>query len=285
MKIIVNGNDGGLHLRTIKKKDIVEMPIEDIPTDYIEHWKLIYQINEDLLGHLMKWDDIDNVPIKGWEEIRRKIHEENINIRRIKGVYYRKRYVNIFEKYTIDELKKLYENNGLWSATEYFVNYLNQHNNHVILQYENNDEGKQEIQIEIKNANYNIQNEYYRSDKELSDLITKSNALQFILQLYEEDGNNHSDMYDFVINNLQYASIEDLKKLCKLNSEHFLIKGKGRKSKNKKIFKYDLKHNLLKTYVNRNACIDAEQISKQALYNVLSGKRKQLKGFIYEEEQ
>ena len=63
----------------------------------------------------------------------------------------------------------------------------------------------------------------------------------------------------------QYAPIEDLQKLSKLNEQHFLIKRKGRKSRNKKIFKYDLKHNLLNTYVNRNACINAEQISKQSL--------------------
>ena len=284
MKIVVEGNDGGLHFRTIKENEIVEFSKELDNGDVVEHSKRIYLINKDRIGHLMI-EDVDTLSERDWYLFWDKVRAENIGLRRIKYVQYRKTHIDIFEKYTIDELKKLYENNGLWSATEYFVNYLNQHNNHVILQYENNDEGKQEIQIEIKNANYNIQNEYYRSDKELSDLITKSNALQFILQLYEEDGNNHSDMYDFVINNLQYASIEDLKKLCKLNSKHFLIKGKGRKSFNKKIFKYDLKHNLLNTYPNRNACIDAEQISKQSLYNVLSGKRKQLKGFIYEEEQ
>jgi hypothetical protein len=285
MKELVEGKDGGLHFRTIKKKDIVEMPIEEIPTDYVEHWKLMYRINEDLLRHLMKWDNIDSVPINGWEEIRKKIHEEKINLRRIKGVYYRKKHVDIFEKYTIDELKKLYENNGLWSVTRYFVNYLTKHNDQIILNYDNNDEAKRCTLRAKEDADYLIQNEYCRSDKELSETMVKLHANDFLHQLYEEDEDNHSDIYDFIINNLQYASIEDLKKLCKLNEKDFLIKGKGRKSKNKKIFKYDLEHNLLNTYPNRNACIDAEQISKQSLYNVLSGKRKQLKGFIYEEEQ
>ena len=258
--------------------------VTSIDGDVVEHSKRIYLINKDRIGHLMI-EDVDKLSERDWYLFWDKVRAENIGLRRIKYVQYRKTHIDIFEKYTIDELRKLYENNGLWSTTEYFVNYLTKHNDQLILNYKNNDDARYYTSRSIEDADYLIQNEYCRSEKELSDTITKLNACRYLHQLYEEDEDNHSDMYDFVINNLQYASIDDLKKLCKLNSEHFLIKGKGRKSKNKKIFKYDLKHNLLNTYVNRNACINAEQISKQSLYNVLSGKRKQLKGFIYEEEQ
>lgn len=284
MKIIAEGKDGVLHFRTIKENEIVEFSKELDNGDVVEHSKRIYLINKDRIGHLMI-EDVDKLSERDWYLFWYKVRAENIGLRRIKYVQYRKTHIDIFEKYTIDELRKLYENNGLWSTTEYFVNYLTKHNDQLILNYKNNDDARYYTSRSIEDADYLIQNEYCRSEKELSDTITKLNACRYLHQLYEEDEDNHSDMYDFVINNLQYASIEDLKKLCKLNSEHFLIKGKGRKSKNKKIFKYDLKHNLLNTYVNRNACINAEQISKQSLYNVLSGKRKQLKGFIYEEEQ
>lgn len=284
MKIIAEGKDGGIHFRTIKKSEIVEFSNELDNGDVVEHSKRIYLINKDRIGHLMI-EDVDKLSERDWYLFWDKVRAENIGLRRIKYVQYRKTHIDIFEKYTIDELRKLYENNGLWSTTEYFVNYLTKHNDQLILNYKNNDDARYYTSRSIEDADYLIQNEYCRSEKELSDTITKLNACRYLHQLYEEDEDNHSDMYDFVINNLQYASIDDLKKLCKLNSEHFLIKGKGRKSKNKKIFKYDLKHNLLNTYVNRNACINAEQISKQSLYNVLSGKRKQLKGFIYEEEQ
>lgn len=284
MKIIAEGKDGVLHFRTIKENEIVEFSKELDNGDVVEHSKRIYLINKDRIGHLMI-EDVDKLSERDWYLFWDKVRAENIGLRRIKYVQYRKTHIDIFEKYTIDELRKLYENNGLWSTTEYFVNYLTKHNDQLILNYKNNDDARYYTSRSIEDADYLIQNEYCRSEKELSDTITKLNACRYLHQLYEEDEDNHSDMYDFVINNLQYASIEDLKKLCKLNSEHFLIKGKGRKSKNKKIFKYDLKHNLLNTYVNRNACINAEQISKQSLYNVLSGKRKQLKGFIYEEEQ
>ena len=284
MKIIAEGKDGGIHFRTIKKSEIVEFSNELDNGDVVEHSKRIYLINKERIGHLMI-EDVDKLSERDWYLFWDKVRAENIGLRRIKYVQYRKTHIDIFEKYTIDELRKLYENNGLWSTTEYFVNYLTKHNDQLILNYKNNDDARYYTSRSIEDADYLIQNEYCRSEKELSDTITKLNACRYLHQLYEEDEDNHSDMYDFVINNLQYASIDDLKKLCKLNSEHFLIKGKGRKSKNKKIFKYDLKHNLLNTYVNRNACINAEQISKQSLYNVLSGKRKQLKGFIYEEEQ
>ena len=284
MKIIAEGKDGVLHFRTIKENEIVEFSKELDNGDVVEHSKRIYLINKDRIGHLMI-EDVDTLSERDWYLFWDKVRAENIGLRRIKYVQYRKTHIDIFEKYTIDELRKLYENNGLWSTTEYFVNYLTKHNDQLILNYKNNDDARYYTSRSIEDADYLIQNEYCRSEKELSDTITKLNACRYLHQLYEEDEDNHSDMYDFVINNLQYASIDDLKKLCKLNSEHFLIKGKGRKSKNKKIFKYDLKHNLLNTYVNRNACINAEQISKQSLYNVLSGKRKQLKGFIYEEEQ
>lgn len=284
MNTIVEGKDGGIHFRTIKKSEIVEFSNDLDNGDVVEHSKRIYQINKDRIGHLMI-EDVNTLPERDWYLFWDKVRAENIGLRRIKYVQYRKKHIDIFEEYTINELKKLYENRGLWSTTEYFVNYLTKHNDQLILNYENNDDARYYTSRSIEDADYLIQNEYCRSEKELSDTITKLNACRYLHQLYEEDEDNHSDMYDFVINNLQYASIDDLKKLCKLNSEHFLIKGKGRKSKNKKIFKYDLKHNLLNTYVNRNECIDAEQISKQSLYNVLSGKRKQLKGFIYEEEQ
>lgn len=285
------GKSGVLCYKVIPQKEVVEFSDElcfnqySDPSKYnIEHSKRRYLINKDRIGHLMS-DDIETLSEDGWFCFWDKVKKANIKLRWVKYVHYRKKHVNIFEKYTIDELKKLFENRSLWSTTEYFVNYLTKHNDQLILNYENNEDARYYTSLARENANDKIQNFHCRSDKEFNEMLTKLHANEFLHQLYEEDEDNHSEMYDFVINNLQYASIEDLKKLCKLNSEHFLIKGKGRKSKNKKIFKYDLKHNLLNTYVNRNECIDVEQISKQSLYNVLSGKRKQLKGFIYEEEQ
>lgn len=266
----------------------IEIPIEEyqeIYKDYVGWSKRFFRLNEDLIGHLMIYDDIEKVPEIEWIKFWKEVKAEKIRTRQWVGVVYRKKHIDIFEKYSIDELKKLFENRSLWSTTEYFVNYLTKHNDQLILNYENNEDARYYTSLARENANDKIQNFHCRSDKEFNETITKLYANEFLHQLYEEEEDNHSEMYDFVINNLQYASIEDLKKLCKLRSEHFLIKGKGRKSKNKKIFKYDLKHNLLNTYVNRNECIDAEQISKQSLYNILSGKRKQLKGFIYEEEQ
>ena len=262
----------------------VDIPIEEYPNDYIEHCKKLYRINEDLVGHLMVWDDIDKVPEFEWMKFWDSVKSEKIRIRKMNPVQYRKKHVNMFEKYSMDELKKIYEDVRIGFITQYFINYLNKYNEHTIIDIDDS-RAASWILDGRDIAKNKIQNERYRSKKEEFDLLVKVKACDYLYVLLEEDKDNHSDMYDFVINNLQYASVEDLKSLIKLAKNGFVIKNKGRKSRDKKIFKYDLQHNLLNTYPNRNACIDAEQISKQSLYNVLSGKRKTLKGFIYEEEQ
>ncbi len=62
-------------------------------------------------------------------------------------------------------------------------------------------------------------------------------------------------------------------------------KSAHRPSKEQKIYKYDLQGKLIATYKNRAECINANNISKQALYNVITGKRKQHKGYKYVEEK
>ena len=267
----------------------VEIPIEEIPSlpeGYNEYSKILYRVNEDLIGHLMVWDDIDKLPDKEWVNFWKSVKSEKIRIRKLIPVKYRKKHVNMFDKYSMDELRKIYENRNIGIVTQYFIIYLSKHNEHdIISSFEYGGDKCFWFSTVIRQTNYKIQELQYRSEKELSELIIKLSACEFLYQLLSEDDNNHSADYDFVINNLQYATIEDLKLLEKLSNTGFVRINKGRKSRNKKIFKYDLQHNLLNTYPNRNACIDAEQLSKQSLYNVLSGKRKTLKAFIYEEEQ
>ena len=267
----------------------VEIPIEEIPKlpeCYNEYSKLLYRVNEDLIGHLMVWDDIDKLPDNEWVNFWKSVKSEKIRIRKLIPVKYRKKHVNMFDKYSMDELRKIYENRNIGIVTQYFIIYLSKHNEHdIISSFEYGGDKCFWFSTVIRQTNYKIQELQYRSEKELSELIIKLSACEFLYQLLSEDDNNHSADYDFVINNLQYATIEDLKLLEKLSNTGFVRINKGRKSRNKKIFKYDLQHNLLNTYPNRNACIDAEQLSKQSLYNVLSGKRTTLKRFIYEEEQ
>lgn len=262
------------------------IPKEFETDDIVGLHKIYFLVNEDKVGHLMT-KHYETLSEQEWDLFWRKVDNEHIKvIEKIKRVHYRSKHINIFEKYSIDELKEIYENKDIWAVTEYFVLFQKTNDDHIIICYrKNKDKVLLDLLIKKSNIDDNIKNGYYKSDKKLGFAMMHRNAYKYIRELLKEDDNNHSDMYDFVINNLQYASIKDLEELSKLNPNHFLLKGKGRTSRNKKIFKYDLNHNLLNTYVNRNACMDAEQISKQALYNVLSGKRKTLYGFIYEEEQ
>ena len=247
--------------------------------------KIWFHVNEDRIGHLMT-GNYETFSEQEWAIFWSKVMNEQITlVENIKWIPYRSKHINIFEKYSIDELKEIYKNN-IWAVTEYFVLFQKRYDDHTIIRYRKNKKKVLlDLAIKISNIDDSVKKGCYKSNKELSLAMMHSNAYKYIRVLLKEDDNNHSDMYDFVINNLQYASIKDLEELSKLNPNHFLLKGKGRTSRNKKIFKYDLNHNLLNTYINRNACMDAEQISKQALYNVLSGKRKTLNGFIYEEEQ
>ena len=242
----------------------VEIPIEEIPSlpeGYNEYSKILYRVNEDLIGHLMVWDDIDKLPDKEWVNFWKSVKSEKIRIRKLIPVKYRKKHVNMFDKYSMDELRKIYENRNIGIVTQYFIIYLSKHNEHdIISSFEYGGDKCFWFSTVIRQTNYKIQELQYRSEKELSELIIKLSACEFLYQLLSEDDNNHSADYDFVINNLQYATIEDLKLLEKLSNTGFVRINKGRKSRNKKIFKYDLQHNLLNTYPNRNACIDAEQL-------------------------
>jgi hypothetical protein len=209
---------------------------------------------------------------------------QKIKLRKWVVVTYRRKHVDVFEKYSIDELKRIYEDKRICAVTAFFILHLQKNKEREIIDIDDQYTSFF-LYLESINKKYALRYQRYRNETERKKLIIKQCASEFIHNLLDEEGDNHSDIYDFVINNLQYASVEDLKQLLKLAKDGFVIKEKGRKSQNKKVFKYDLEHNLLNTYPNRNACIDAEQISKQALYNVLSGKRKTLKGFIYEEEK
>ena len=254
--------------------------------EYIEHSKELYRINEDLISDLMVYDDIEKVTEKEWINFWKSVTSNKIKLRKIRNVTLIDKHVNIFEKYSIEELKDIYKDIRIIAVTQYCINQrtkgeykdckvIDENGKYTLLEFE----------VKAGNARRDIDLKQYRNKTEEKKLIVIESACKYIIDLLYEDKDNHSDMYDFVINNLQYASVEDLKSLIKLAKNGFVIKNKGRKSRDKKIFKYDLQHNLLNTYPNRNACIDAEQISKQSLYNVLSGKRKTLKGFIYEEEQ
>jgi len=254
--------------------------------EYIEQSKELYRINEDLISNLMVYDDIEKVTEIEWIKFWKSVKSEKIKLRKIRNITLIDKQVNIFEKYSIEKLKVIYKDNRIIAVTQYYIyqrtkkeykdcKIIDENNKYTLLEFEYR-AGKSRKHIDSKR---------YRNKTEEKKLIVIESACKYIIDLLHEDKDNHSDMYDFVINNLQYASVEDLKSLMKLAQNGFVIKNKGRKSRNKKIFKYDLNHNLLNTYPNRNACIDAEQLSKQSLYNVLSGKRKTLKGFIYEEEQ
>ena len=79
----------------------VEFPIEesiDSNQDYIGWSKRVYRINEDLIGHLMVYDDIEKVSELEWINFWKEVKAAKIKLRKIVYVQYRKKHVKIFEK-------------------------------------------------------------------------------------------------------------------------------------------------------------------------------------------
>lgn len=251
---------------------------------YIKDSKEQYLRNADLIGSLMVWKDIDNVSADEWRDFWKIVNEKGIKLKTGDTVL-KDKQINIFEKFTIEELKDLYSRRSIYVITQYFIDELSKrdYNGHVLVDM--NDSYKSFYLLCGKDiAHYRIANKKPRSKKEYERWEREAEGCNYLKMLLDEN-DVESDIYKFVFFNLQYATKEDMKKIIEFADNGFEIKRKGRKSRDKKIFKYDTKHNLLATYPNRNACIEVEQVSKQSLYNVLSGKRKTLNGYIYEEEK
>lgn len=92
------------------------------------------------------------------------------------------------------------------------------------------------------------------------------------------------EIYTFIWETLRFCSIKELSNLCKFADKKFEFNQAHRPRKNAKIFKYDKDDNLIATYNNRAECIEKDNIKKSMLSLVLSGKRKEYKGYKYVEE-
>lgn len=252
---------------------------------YIEDSIDIYKRNANVLCDLISFEDIENVSAEEWNELWDTVKAKGIKLRKTADPVLKDKQINIFEKYTIEELKDLYSRKAVYVITQYFIDKLSKRNydGHVLVNMDNTDTSFY-VLLEQHNANSRIDFRKPRSKAELEKWKHTAAACGLIYRLLDEN-NVESDIYQFVFFNLQYATLEDMKKLIQFADNGFEVKRKGRKSRDKKIFKYDAEHNLLATYPNRNTCMEVEQVSKQSLYNVLSGKRKTLNGYLFEEEK
>lgn len=92
------------------------------------------------------------------------------------------------------------------------------------------------------------------------------------------------EILKFIWETLRFCDNNTLSRLCKLADRKFEFRAAHRPQKNLKIYKYDKDNNLIETFANRAECIEKEGMTKSALSNVLSGKRKSYNGYIYIEE-
>ena len=139
------------------------------------------------------------------------------------------------------------------------------------------------LNIQKNNAEIRISNYTLRSQTEEHRLKTKSEALYFMKKMIMTDKENKE--YKFITNDLQYATVGDLKMLLEMIERGFKEpKSVGRPQGTKKIFVYDKDNNLIATYNNREECMKGTGISKQFLYQLLKGTKKYKKCTYKEEE-
>ena len=112
-----------------------------------------------------------------------------------------------------------------------------------------------------------------REELHMADDLAQNNGRATLLEVYQ-----------FIWNTLRFCDVSELCELTKLADKKFIVNPNHRPKNNKKIYKYDKDGNLVAEYNNRNDCMKYEKVSKQALYNVVSGRREYLKGFKYVEK-
>lgn len=117
-------------------------------------------------------------------------------------------------------------------------------------------------------------------------LETKFVELHINDEINKESGKvTEKEIYDFIWETLRYCTLEEIDMLLGLVDYKFDPIISHRPANNKKIYKYDKEGILVATFINREDCINKENIKKQALSHVLTGKRKSLNGFIYREDK
>lgn len=115
-----------------------------------------------------------------------------------------------------------------------------------------------------------------------SDMRKELHETDYIDKFYKKA--TKIEIYKFIWETLRFYDAKTLGNLCRLSDNKFETNDPHRPAKNKPIYKYDKDGNLIAAFPNRDECIKKDNISKEALSMVLSGKRKQYKGFKYVEE-
>jgi len=246
-----------------------------------EKWKLY----KDLLSDCTIYDieTMDNcTDYKIWNDAMNEARLKNIVLSG-REPFEKRKTISIFDKYSMDTLKDLYSRDSICTITQYFIDEFGKrnYNGHVLINPEMTGEGVM-YSLNEQNARFEYSNGKEKTKAYERKLETRIKASELIkLLLYDKNIGN--DGYDFVIQHLQFATLEDLKCLMKLAEKNFIIRKPGKPIKNVQIGKYDKDGTLLTLYKDRKECMKRENISKSALTNVLSGKRKTCKGYLYEE--
>lgn len=267
-----------------------------LANDFVQQCLAKYREFKDIFDPFIIVDDVEKLTVEEWECIISRMRREGVKLEKPKHTEKQFEDKGILTEYTKEELQKLYDIVCVPEITQYFIDrkkandpkgtakpfirldgwgstYVNKYENEAFT-----------FAMASKAATRDIEEGIQRTDGELRKLKTKKVACEAIAGiLMDEEG--MSELFDFVCNHLQYATLEELETLMKVKDTGFEKRNRGRQTINKKVVKIDISGNVIATYENRQECIDAEGISKSVLSKILSptGKNKAYKGYMYKE--
>lgn len=267
--------------------------------DFVKQCVAKYHEFKEIFDPYLITNDVDKMPYEEWVYVINRMKHEGVELKKKQTKEPTFEHKSIIGKYTYEELSKLYSINSIPAITQYFINELKSKKHmkgnvkpfinlsgwgsHYQSIYENE---ASIYNLASKTADNELKYGKQRTNVEIAKLKTQRQACLAISQILMDE-KEQPEIFDFVCNNLQYASLEELEKLIQLYRSGFKDIKQGRPQKiepNKIIIMYDSNGEIEDRFENRQVCIEMLGISKSMLSQILSGKKPHWKGYTFKEE-
>lgn len=266
--------------------------------DFVKQCVAKYKEFKEIFDPYLITNDVDKMPYEEWVYVINRMKHEGVVLKNNKPKEPTFERKSIIDKYTYEELAKLYSINCIPAITQFFINELKSKKHmkgntkpfinlsgwgsHYQSIYENE---ATIYNMASKTADNELNYGNQRTNTEILKLKIQRQACLAISQILMDE-KEQPEIFDFVCNNLQYAPLDELEKLSQLYRSGFKDTKQGRPKKNepkKTIIMYDSNGEIEDRFENRQACIEIMGIKKSMLSQVLSGKKLHWKGYIFKE--
>ena len=195
-------------------------------------------------------------------------------------------FVPIFEKFDIDTLKRLHNNNMVYKITKYIIYKRNKLGDNYLC-IDNTCSTKTFYErFEHDNASLRMQKDKYRyiSNKEDDKMIIW--ATKYIMDIVHAPeafkDPEMKEIREYIIKYLQFAKTDDLVELIRLTNKSFKNNKACRPTNDIPIYVLDKYGEKVARYENRQECMEKEGIGKQYLQQLLKGDKMRKKCKYFE---